>query len=161
MISFHLTREIFSPNVVYCSYIKTLRQSLGLGPALHWSLGTLSGEVTAQNQYHILDQIDTTDRCRLHMKLTGGKKNIFFSSWLQFSIISSGRDGRDGRKGFVGAQGMPGPKGIHRDLLRTRKDFPCFNRVKKNRSGRVGERAEMLWGSAWRRESPGTLWNPL
>ena len=74
----------------------------------------------------------------------GSEMNNLLSSVFQFSIISSGRDGRDGRKGFVGAQGMPGPKGIHRDLLRTRKEFPCFNRVKKNRSGRVGERAEML-----------------
>ena len=61
MISFHLTREIFSPNVVYCSYIKTLRQSLGLEPALHWSLRKLSGEVKAENQYHILEQIETTE----------------------------------------------------------------------------------------------------
>ena len=51
------------------------------------------------------------------MKLTSSKKNNVLSSLLQFFIISSGRDGRDGRKGSVGARGMPGPKGIHYDLL--------------------------------------------
>ena len=67
------------------------------------------------------------------MKVTGCKMNDLLSSLLQFFIISSGRDGRDGRKGFVGARGMPGPKGIHYDLLRIRKDFPCFNLVKKQK----------------------------
>ena len=65
------------------------------------------------------------------MKVTGSEKNNLLSSLLQFSIISLGRDGRDGRKGFAGARGMPGPKGIHYDLIRNRKDLPCFNRVKK------------------------------
>ena len=65
------------------------------------------------------------------MKVAGSEMNNLLSSVFQFSIMSSGRDGRDGRKGFVGAQGMPGPKGIHYDLLRTRKDSPCFNRDRK------------------------------
>ena len=67
------------------------------------------------------------------MKVTRSAINNVISSLLQFSIISSGRDGRDGRKGFVGARGMPGPKGIHNNLLRIKKDFPCFNRVKKQK----------------------------
>ena len=55
------------------------------------------------------------------MKVTGSENNNFLPSLLQFSIISPGRDGRDGRKGSAGARGMPGPKGIHYDLFKSRK----------------------------------------
>jgi len=67
------------------------------------------------------------------MKVTGSEKNNLLSSLLQFSIISSGRDGRDGRKGSAGARGLPGPRGIHYDLFRNRKDFTKKVNVKKQR----------------------------
>jgi len=67
------------------------------------------------------------------MKVSGRENDNLLSSLLQFSIISSGRDGRDGRKGSAGARGMPGPKGIHYDSFKSRKDLTCFNGVKKRR----------------------------
>ena len=107
-----LIREIFSPNVVYSSYIKTLHQSLGLEPAsasLKLTYIFWRGQSSKSIPYSWLNKHNRS----LLMKVTGSEMNNFLCSLFQFSITFPGRDGRDGRKGSVGARGMPGSKGIH------------------------------------------------
>ena len=117
VISFHLIGEIFSP--------KALRQSLGLEPALHWSLCKLSGEVKAENQYHMF----WTKLTQLKMKLTGSKKKtfFFFIALILHYFFRSWRPWRQKRLYW-----SPRNAGTKRYPSRfITEDFSCFNQVKK------------------------------
>ena len=127
-----LIRENFSPNVVYSSYIKTLHQSLGLEPAsasLKLTYIFWRGQSSKSIPYSWLNKHYRS----LLMKVTGSEMNNFlvhcFNSPLHFQAVTAVM----AEKALSEPEACRGQKvSITIYLFRTRKDFPCFNRVELN-----------------------------